>query len=164
MLSKRKCVGNRLFGATVLFAFCCGFITVYAEGVLCFVFGAVACIMLVMAAFTPCYYTFDRDGVTICYLFLPKERYRWENITAIEVDYDVNGGVFDLWDLFFGVAFRLHGAGEGKRRFYMHGYIQRSRCTKRLLETYWDGTITGYFTEDIKAAIARWRAHRRRKD
>lgn len=97
----------------------------------------------------PFCYRFDTEGVTLCYLFVPNERYLWKNIRAIEVDYDRRGAT----------TFRLEAKPEGKCRFYMEGKLHKNRRTKRLLETYWDGTITGCFFEGLH----NWWCRRKKK-
>lgn len=112
--------------------------------------GAVALGVIVIALLMmPWGYRFDQKGITICYLFLPSERYLWRNIRSIEVFYERRGPA----------TFRLEGRLEGKERFYMDGKIHKNRRTKRLLETYWDGTITGYYFEDLR----RWWQKRKKK-
>lgn len=88
----------------------------------------------------PIYYSFDPKGVTFCYLFLPKERYLWSKIQSITVSCERRSPN----------AFELEGKSEGKKHFYMDGKIPRNRRTKKLLEAYWDGTITGYPFEDLR--------------
>ena len=45
-----------------------------------------------------------------------------------------------------------------KRRFFENVHIRKSFRTKKLLEKYWDGTITGYFFDDAKKWINKKRA------
>ena len=112
--------------------------------------GAVALgVIIIVLLLMPWGYRFDQKGITICYLFLPSERYLWRNIRSIEVFYERRGPA----------TFRLEGRLEGKERFYMDGKIHKNRRTKRLLETYWDGTITGYFFEDLR----KWWQKRKKK-
>ena len=112
--------------------------------------GAVALgVIIIVLLMMPRGYRFDQKGITICYLFLPSERYLWRNIRSIEVFYERRGPA----------TFRLEGRLEGKERFYMDGKIHKNRRTKRLLETYWDGTITGYFFEDLR----KWWQKRKKK-
>ncbi len=108
----------------------------------------IAIVMLLGMIILPYGYRFDRKGITICYVFLPSERYLWSKIRAIQVGYGRRGPGY----------FQLVGKSEGKERFYTEGQVCKNRRTKRLLESYWDGTITGYFFEDIR----KW--WRRRKD
>lgn len=50
-------------------------------------FGIVALLLFVFPAiFTPYCYVFDYEGVSLCYIFLPVERYLWKDIHAIEVE------------------------------------------------------------------------------
>ncbi len=122
-------------------------------------FGVFALICIAMLAFLPYSYLFDQEGVSARYLFLPVERYLWNNIHAITVTYTTSGN--PIWDGLFSGVFEISGRPEGKCRFYMQGHICKSKRTKRLLETYWDGTITGYFGEDIKVW---WRKRVRKKE
>ncbi|MBR4013019.1 MAG: hypothetical protein IKJ00_01865 [Clostridia bacterium] len=103
----------------------------------------------------PYYYSFDDKYVTLHFLFLPSERYLWKNIYDIQVDYDFSRSA--LLDFLVGAKFVISGTPEGKERFYMKGEICKSRRTKRFLEEYWDGTITGYFTDDVKSFFKRKR-------
>lgn len=114
-------------------------------------FGVPGLISLVCpAVFSPFCYGFDCEGVTLHYLFLPDERYLWGNIRSIEVICDSTSSRSAILDLLFNTVFEISGYVEGERRFYMSGHIRKSWRTKRLLEKYWDGTITGYFWEDVK--------------
>lgn len=118
------------------------------------IMGVLGLLALLLSLFLlPCCYLFDKDGVTIRYVLLPSERYLWKNIRAITVTDDGTGPRphDSLFDLFFSTVFQIRGRVEGKQRFYMEGHIYKSRRTKRLLETHWDGTITGYFGEEVKA-------------
>ncbi len=90
----------------------------------------------------PYCYKFDSEGVSICYLFLPEERYLWNKIYDIHIIVEGRSFYFDV--------FSLTGKVEGKYRSYMNGHIYRSRKTKKLLEEHWDGTITGYCFENAK--------------
>lgn len=152
---KEKCrfACNRFFFCAML----CGAVTAWMSGetfsdgeigigigfaVFALIFFAVPGLLM------PFGYRFDQKGVTLCYLFVPNERYLWKKIRAIEVDYDHRSPT----------AFKLEGQPEGKHLFYMDGKIHKTRRTKRLLETYWDGTITGYFFEGLH----NW-WHKRRK-
>ena len=107
--------------------------------------------IVVSSVFMPVLYMFDQKGVTICFLFFPNERYLWENIAAIEATDDSSSSQHPILDFLFSGVFEISGAVEGKERFYMQGHIRRSRRTRRLLEKYWDGKITGYFIDDVKA-------------
>lgn len=96
---------------------------------------------------TPCWYIFDREGVSIYYLFAPKNRYLWKNIRSVEVE--TYHGYLHRLDIIF-PFFQIDGVPEGKPRFYMEGFIRKTRRTKRYIERYWDGEVTGYFGEGIK--------------
>lgn len=109
--------------------------------------------MVIPAIFTPYCYAFDSEGVSLCYVFLPVERYLWKDISAITVvDDNIIGTTMHptIFDIFFAHVFSIEGENVGKTRFYMRGNIRKSFRTKHLLEKYWDGTITGYLLEDVK--------------
>lgn len=124
-------------------------------------FGLVGLILIVLPAiFTPYCYAFDSEGVSLCYVFLPVERYLWKDIHAIEVEVIKLGtasGV-TIFDFFYASVFSIKGTNVGESRFYMNGHIRKSFRTKRLLEKYWDGTITGYLFEDAKKWIDKRKA------
>ena len=124
-------------------------------------FGMVALLLIVLPAiFTPYCYAFDSEGVSLCYVFLPVERYLWKNIHAIDViDREISVRASPI-DFFYRYVFSISGINEGKTRFYMNGYIRKSFRTKYLLEKYWDGTIDGLMLEDFKNRI---RKHRNKK-
>ncbi len=105
--------------------------------------------------FTPYCYAFDGEGVSLCYVFLPVERYLWKDIHAIEVEDTslVNSSDTIVFEFFYAYVFSIKGTNVGKYRFYMNGHIRKSFRTKHLLEKYWDGTITGYLFEDTKKWI-----------
>lgn len=114
--------------------------------------------LIAPAVIMPCFYIFEKKGVTLLYIFFPNECYLWENIYSVEVS-DDGSSRHNFLDLLFSGIFQINGYVEGKHRFYMQGHIRRSRRTKRLLEQYWDGKITGYFLDDVK----KWFNKRRRK-
>ena len=122
--------------------------------------GAVALVFLACALlFTPYGYAFDREGVSLCYVFLPNERYLWKDIHAIDVDWVKITAKTTILDFFYASVFRITGNSVGVQRFYMQGHIRKSFRTKRLLEKYWDGTITGYLFEDV----TKWNNKRKAK-
>lgn len=98
--------------------------------------------LIVPIIMIPYCYKFDSEGVSICYLFLPVERYLWNKIYDIHITMERYSFYLDI--------FSITGKVEGESRSYMDGHIYRSRKTKRLLEEHWDGTITGYCFEDAK--------------
>lgn len=122
--------------------------------------GTAALVFLTCALlFTPYGYAFDREGVSLCYALLPNERYLWEDIYAIEVEWTKSTAKTTILDFFYASVFHIIGNGVGVQRFYMQGHIRKSFRTKRLLEKYWDGTITGYLFEDIQ----KWNNKRKAK-
>lgn len=123
--------------------------------------GIVAVLFIIIPAiFTPFCYSFDISGVSLCYIFLPTERYLWKDIYAIEVSDMSIGKRANIFDIFYASVFCIKGKNVGKRMFYMEGNIRKSFRTKYLLEKYWDGTITGYFFKDAKKWINKRRAKR----
>lgn len=127
-------------------------------------FGVVALLLIVLPCFfTPCCYAFDKDGVSLIYVFSPTERYLWKDIHKIEVDVDW-GYVRDddLFDWLFTVHYALHGRAESAPWFFMEGRIRKSFRTKHLIQKYWDGTIEGYF-DDVKVWF-RKRKHKKQTD
>lgn len=117
------------------------------------------------AVFTPYCYVFDNEGLSLCYAFLPNERYLWKCIYAIEAeDLEAASGRRSLLlFLLYSVVFSIHGETVGKCRFYMKGRIRKSFRTKRLLEHYWDGTITGYLLEDVKEWLNKRKAKKQKQ-
>lgn len=157
MKNKKQYALNKLFNTLVILGLILAWGSIYYfihnDYALGFGFGAAALIFIVLPSiFTPYCYAFDSEGVSICYVFLPKERYLWKNIRAIEVeDKTINySSKSNIFDFLFATVFSIEGAPVGKRRFYMDGHIRKSFRTKYLLEKYWDGTITGYMFEDLK--------------
>lgn len=126
-------------------------------------FGGVLCILSLLvivffAIFTPYCYAFDSEGVSLCYIFLPVERYLWSDIRAIKVEWK-HFGPSTVLDLFFDTVFSIDGINVGPHRFYMDGHIRKSFRTKYLLEKYWDGEITGYMFEGFQ----KWKRERKRQ-
>ena len=123
-------------------------------------FGIASLLLIVLPTiFTPYCYSFDSEGVSLCYLFFSPERYLWKDIRAIEVKDTGASSRSILFDLFLARDFCIHGTSVEKRQFFMEGHVRKSFRTKRLFEAYWDGTITGYWLEDKKA-----KAQKRRSD
>ncbi len=100
--------------------------------------------------FTPYCYSFDSEGVSLRYIFLPTERYLWKDISSIEVENITTGRQAISMYFFYSHVFVINGNNVGEPRFYMQGYIRKSFRTKHLLEKYWDGEITGYLFEGAK--------------
>ena len=160
--------GERELALNKLFNFCLVWGLIFAAGSIGFFrdgdhpwglgLGIAALLFIVLGAiFTPYCYAFDRDGVSLCYVFLPVERYLWNDIRAIEVEDTRDTAKTTLFDFFYAYVFSIKGTNVGKYRFYMTGHIRKSFRTKYLLEKYWDGPITGYLFEDVK----KW-AHKRK--
>lgn len=155
MRQKREFAMNKLFNLLMVSGLFFAYLSAecFAEGDTpwAIVFGVVALLLVCCSLmFTPFCYAFDSEGVSLCYVLLPNERYLWENIHAIEVKNISTGNKSTLFELFYAFVFCIKGKTVGESRFYMEGHIRKSFRTKRLLEKYWDGTITGYWFEDIK--------------
>lgn len=117
--------------------------------------------IIIPAIFTPYCYAFDSEGVSLCYVFLPVERYLWKDIYAIEVD-DISTwrSRASIFDLLYAFVFSIRGTNVGETRFYMKGNIRKTFRTKHLLEKYWDGKITGYLFEGVKEHIDKRKAEK----
>lgn len=124
-------------------------------------FGIFAALLIVApVVLMPWCYRFDPEGVSICYLFLSQERYLWKNVRCVCVVQAIsdNGRQFlFLRDL------QIQGNVEGKSRFYMDGRISKTRRTKRLIEKYWDGTIEGYWHDEVQAVKKWWHKRTNKK-
>ena len=156
--SKKQIALNKLFNLCMII---CAliiwlFIECVIEGDLVWAIGSgiVALITFIIPAiFTPYCYLFDSEGVSLCYVFLPVERYLWKDIRSIEV-YNITIGSCcsegNIFEIFYANVFSIEGKNVGETRFYMQGHIRKSFRTKWLLTKYWDGTITGYLFEDVK--------------
>ena len=110
-----------------------------------------ATFLIVPMVLMPLCYRFDQEGVSLIYLFLPTERYLWQNLSAVTVHMEsghFGGMIFDSY-------FQLHGKVEGKALFYKEGRIRKSRRTHKLLEQYWQGKITGFYTSELKTLAQR---------
>lgn len=119
-------------------------------GVAMAVFGAL--LLVVPVVFMPWWYRFDPQGVSIKYIFLSDERYLWKNVRSICVVEAIsdNGRQSLFWR-----DFRLDGKVEGKKRRYMDSRICKNRRTKRLIKQYWNGTIKGYWHDEVQA-VKKW--------
>ena len=124
------------------------------------ILAVVACILIFLPMiFTPCCYIFDSEGVSFCYILIPNERFLWKDVYAIEVEDISPSYTYSLTlDFFYASVFCLKGSNLIKRRFFDNVHIRKSFRTKKLLEKYWDGTITGYFFDDAKKWINKKRA------
>lgn len=167
MKNKKQIASNKLFNFCVVLGLLLAWVSYsfFTDGEVAWGIGnGIAALLLIVlsAIFTPCCYIFDNEGISLCYLFLPVERYLWKDIYAIEVEdkWARSGGTRSLLMFFlYASVFSIYGENVGKCRFYMNGHIRKSFRTKYLLNKYWDGTITGYLLEDIK----KWFNRRRTK-
>ena len=117
----------------------------------------IGCLVLLLIAAPviamPWGYCFDPEGISAKYIFFSQERYLWENIHSIRVVEAISDGGRSF--IFF-YDFKIDGYVEGKHRRYMDGRICKTRITKRLIEKYWDGTIEGYWHNEVQAAKRWW--------
>ena len=120
---------NRLFNTLIIVGLLlvelsvCSFKEGDAELGVGLLFGAA--VIIVSCVFIPGCYLFDRDGITLVYIFLQNERYLWANIYDIEVKDSDTRHKSALFFLFFFI-YSLDGQPEGKQRFYMKGEIQKN--------------------------------------
>ena len=115
----------------------------------------VGLLALAVGIITPWRYRYDPKGLSICYAFLPNERYLWENIGAICEEEAARGSRPTIFDPFFFMVYEIIGAPEGKEWFYMQGHVYKSLRNKRLLEKYWNGEIETFWKE-MKESIGGW--------
>ena len=168
MKKRKQFALNKLFNFCVVLGlfFAWGSIELFRDNENSWGFGLGITALLIIAlstVFTPYCYAFDDEGVSLCYVFLPVERYLWKDIHSIEVE-DTNiitRSRSNIFEFFYAYVFAIKGANAGKRRAYMNGHIRKSFRTKHLLEKYWDGTITGYWFEDAKNRINKKRAKKK---
>ena len=165
MRKERQLAFDKLFLLGVFFGLflTCGSIVLFAEkniieGVVLGIIGLI--IFTLDATLVPCAYIFDCEGVSICYTVFPSERYLWKNIRAIEVEDESIGRRANVLDLFYALVFAIQGECEGKRKFYMNGFVRKSRRTKRLFEKYWNGKIKGLF-DDVKKSVEKKKSSKR---
>ncbi len=170
MKIKKKYALNKLFNLLMVLGVLCGWISVvvFQEGGsfgLGFGIAVIALLLLVLPGFfTPYCYAFDPLGVSFRYVFSPTERYLWKNIREITVELDSSGTTKSfIWDFFYGRVFSIKGKTEGEPRFYMNGNMRKSFRNKKLLEQYWDGTITGYLLENVKKWFQK-RSHKKQAE
>lgn len=101
----------------------------------------------------PWCYRFDPEGVSAIYICFPPERYLWKNIHMISVADAISD---DDHSMLFFYDFKIEGNVEGKQRRYMNSRISKTRKTKHLIERYWDGTIEGYWHDEVQAVKTWW--------
>ena len=161
MKLKKEIALNRLFNSFVVLGI---IFIIFAEPLLsgnlyteAALFGGVGIITLILTVlFTPYCYCFDKEGVSLCYVFLPVERYLWKDVKNIYIDYIKGSRRLSVSYC----VFAIDAQNVGDCRFYMQGHIRKSFRTKRLLNKYWDGTITGYLFEDVANWIKKKKAKR----
>ena len=124
-------------------------------------FAIIALLFIVPASiFTPYCYAFDSEGVSLRYIFLPVERYLWNDIHSITVDEIEHSSHNTIsFESIYNSVFSIKGTNVGPLKFYMNGRIRKTFRTKYLLEKYWDGEITGYMFEGFQ----KWKRERKRQ-
>lgn len=108
----------------------------------------------------PWCYCFDPKGVSIKYIFLSEERYLWKNIHSVCVVQAISDGGRQT---LFWYDFQIGGNVEGKQRRYMDGRISKTHRTKRLIQRYWDGTIEGYWHDEVQAVKKWWHKNKQKQ-
>lgn len=163
-MKKKQIALNKLFNFSIIVGLLLSYISVefFRENEIGWGIGiavsAVVFFIIQPLIFSPYCYIFDNEGVSIRYVFATEERYLWKDIYAIEVEYTdytptCRVNIFSFFIFIFGNFFNISGENVNEERFYMKRRIRKSFKTKRLLEKYWDGTITGYVFEDVKKWI-----------
>ena len=162
---KKQYALNKLFNSCIIL----GIFLAYGSVVLLtekeilwgLIMGLFASVSIVLPGiFTPYCYAFDSEGISFKYVFVPEERYLWNQISAIEVDYLTLGHKTGILDSLYAGVFSIKGNNVGTCRFYMNGNIRKSFRTKYLLKKYWDGKITGYPLEEVKNWIVKKKTKR----
>ncbi len=125
--------------------FYCGFFYVEEKGAGIF-FAVLLVIGFIGLLFKPCYYSFDKDAVTIHYLLLKKEKYLWKNIKSVKFKYHSEYSARDVIFL-SNYVFEIEGKVEGEEKWYMKHYVRKSRKTKKLMEHYWDEIFESDFAK-----------------
>ena len=168
MKRRKEFALNKLFNVCITLGMLLGCISIdfFTDHEIAWGFGfAIVALLFTVppAFFTPYCYAFDSEGVSLCYIILPTERYLWKDIYAIEVEDKSTSSKTILIHFFYAYVFAIHGTNVGKTKFYMNGHIRKSFRTKYLIEKYWDGTITGYWFEDTKKWINKRRTKKQKQ-
>lgn len=88
----------------------------------------------------PLCYGFDEEGLTLYFVFLPKESYLWKNIRRIKNTKSYSART-PILNMIFSNIYEINGKVDGKQYFYMQGEVSRSMRTKKLFEKYWNKKI-----------------------
>lgn len=102
------------------------------------------CILFVFPVFA----IIGKLGISFYYLIFMRDKYLWENVYALTVEYPSRKRIPILLD-----SFKIHGASENKHQFFMTGQIARSWRARKLIEHYSKDKIEGFFFDDIKNSI-----------
>ncbi|MBQ6829522.1 MAG: hypothetical protein IJO59_00200 [Clostridia bacterium] len=166
MKKKRKIALNKLYNLCLFFALCALLICIdsFQEKDIAWTVGSgLVTLAFILVPMTPYAYVFDAEGVSFRYLLWPTERYLWKDIRNITVEWDSSSTHSSGFEFFWASVFCLEANPVGKHRWYMEGHIRKSFRTKRLLEQYWDGTITGYLFEDAKKWLNKKRKQKQKE-
>ena len=107
----------------------------------------------------PIFAIVGRRGISFYYLIFMRDKYLWENVYALTVEYTSRKGIPILMD-----SFKIHGTSENKHRFFMTGQIARSWRARKLLEHYSKDKIESFFFDDIKNSIKERKEKKLRKE
>ena len=91
MKRRKEFALNKLFNVCITLGMLLGCVSIdfFTDHEIAWGFGfAIVALLFTMppAFFTPYCYAFDSEGVSLCYIILPTERYLWKDIYAIEVE------------------------------------------------------------------------------
>ena len=104
------------------------------ESALCILSAFASFIVWVNLIFIPFGYSFDKNGVSIHYVFYKKESYLWKNIKNIREGYSHMLPEFDFMPR---TTYEIEGKPEGGEKKYMIGKIMKYPATKRFIKKYW---------------------------
>ena len=145
MSNKYQVSGNKHFTVFILLGLVIGLLSYscFAErdlglgiGIGVFALFIIAVTLCIM----PYQYRYEKQGVTICYLFLKNQYFRWKNVQRISIE-DFSNSTH----LFFWRVYQIHGRSEETPLPFQDGTISKTLRAKRLIEKYWKGTVEGYW-------------------
>ncbi len=110
----------------------------------------------------PVFYIFDSNQVSFFYAFGAKEVYLWENIRSIQAGYHPKAGPSMSIPTPSETVFVIDGKVEGKKKWYMQGYIRKSFRTKKLVEKYW-GIVEESNLSKIRKKIEKWQGKKQKQ-
>ena len=72
--------------------------------------GVITLLLVVLPIiFSPYCYAFDSEGISLCYVFLPVERYLWRDVYAIEVEDTTTSSKSLIFEIFLPMFLPLKG-------------------------------------------------------